>query len=182
VLIREERIEDADDVARVHADAFGSHGAAVVSLVAALRASLQHDAGLSLVAVEDDGGVVGHVMFTRNLLDAPARLVDVQVLSPVGVVSRRQRQGVGSALIRRGLDMLVHRDVPVVFLEGSPDYYGRFGFAAGRGLGFRRPSLRIPEPAFQARVLPAYEPWMTGTLVYRQAFWDLDLVGLRDGG
>jgi putative acetyltransferase len=27
--------------------------------------------------------------------------------------------------------------------------------------------------------LPAYEPWMTGTLVYADPFWRLDCVGLR---
>ncbi len=37
--------------------------------------------GLSLIAKEP-GKVVRHVMFTRSLLDAPCRLVDVQVLSP----------------------------------------------------------------------------------------------------
>jgi putative acetyltransferase len=29
------------------------------------------------------------------------------------------------------------------------------------------------------RRLPSYEPWMTGTLVYRHEFWDHDAVGLR---
>lgn len=50
----------------------------------------------------------------------------------------------------------------------------------GSDLGFRRPSLRIPEPAFQVILLPAYEEWMTGTLVYSRVFWDHDCVGLRD--
>jgi putative acetyltransferase len=67
-----------------------------------------------------------------------------------------------------------------VFLEGSPTYYSRFGFTAAGDRGFRRPSLRIPIQGFQVRLLPAYEPWMTGTLVYRHEFWDNDVVGLRD--
>jgi putative acetyltransferase len=67
----------------------------------------------------------------------------------------------------------------VVFLEGEPAYYGRLGFVPGAGAGFRRPSLRIPEPAFQAALLPAHEPWMTGTLVYPDVFWRHDAVGLR---
>jgi len=46
------------------------------------------------------------------------------------------------------------RAVPLVFLEGDPGYYSRFGFApAGK---------------------------MTGTLVYSQPFWSHDAVGLRD--
>jgi putative acetyltransferase len=46
-------------------------------------------------------------------------------------------------------------------------------------VGFRRPSLRIPEVAFQAVLLPAHEPWMTGTFVYPDVFWRHDAVGLR---
>lgn len=181
MLIREEEPRDHDDVATVHREAFGSDGSAVAALVEDLRASLETEPGLSLVAVDDHGRSVGHVMFTRSVLDAPARLLAVQVLSPVGVLPARQRQGVGSALITRGLEIMASRAVPLVFLEGSPAYYPRFGFEPGGEHGFRRPSLRIPEAAFQVKLLPAYEPWMTGTLVYRQAFWDHDAVGLRDG-
>jgi len=68
--------------------------------------------------------------------------------------------------------------VPAVFLEGSPDY-SQLGFVPADVLGFRRPSLRIPPAAFQVHLLPAYEDWMTGTLVYREAFWNHDAVGLR---
>jgi putative acetyltransferase len=118
-------------------------------------------------------------MFTSSLLDAPPRLVQVQVLSPVGVVPAWQGRGAGSALIRKGLELLGERGVPVVFLEGPPQYYSRFGFAPGAEQGFRKPSLRIPDVAFQAIRLAAYEEWMTGTLVYSEAFWQHDLVGLR---
>ena len=78
------------------------------------------------------------------------------------------------------MEMLEDRGVPLVFLEGPPDYYRRVGFVPALDQNFRKPSLRIPDPAFQVRMLPAYQPWMTGTLVYPQAFWDHDAVGLRD--
>ena len=70
--------------------------------------------------------------------------------------------------------------VPLVFLEGAPGYYSRFGFEQGSELGFRKPSLRIPDAAFQVLRLPAYEQWMTGTLVYSEVFWRHDAVGLRE--
>jgi putative acetyltransferase len=119
-------------------------------------------------------------MFTQSLLDAPRRLVPVQVLSPIGVLPAWQRQGIGTAMIRRGLDLLTERGVPLVFLEGPPEYYSRLGFQPGGSQGFRKPSLRIPDPAFQVMRLPSYEPWMTGTLIYAEAFWRHDAVGLRD--
>lgn len=135
--------------------------------------------GLSYVA-ELDGEIVANVIFTRSLLDAPKRLVEVLVLSPVGVLPAHQRSGIGSALIRYALDQVADEPEPLVFLEGDPSYYSRFGFAPGDAEGFRKPSLRIPDVAFQVIKQPSYEPWMTGTLVYSRVFWDLDAVGLRD--
>lgn len=177
--IREELPSDVAAVHELQRAAFAQQADQVDALVRDLRHSLRSEPGLSLVAVDAAGEVVGHALFTRNVLDAPSRLVDVQVLSPVGVRPDAQRRGVGGALIRHGIKALAARGVPAVFLEGSPDYYSRFGFEPATDMGFRRPSLRIPKPAFQVLLLPAHEPWMTGTLVYRQDFWHHDLVGLR---
>ncbi|MFI1535294.1 GNAT family N-acetyltransferase [Streptomyces anandii] len=177
--LREELPGDRQDVREVHLRAFGDHGLVVAGLVDSLRDMVTPENGLSLVA-EQDGQVVGHVMFTRSLLDAPRRLVDVRVLGPLGVRPELHKRGVGSALVRHGLGILAEREVPLVFVEGDPGYYSRFGFAPGGGLGFRKPSLRIPDGAFQVVGLPAYEPWMTGTLVYAEPFWRHDAVGLRD--
>jgi putative acetyltransferase len=179
MTIRVEEPGDHDAVAVVERTAFGvgGSGETVARLVDALR---RDDPGaLSLVA-EEDGEIVGHIMFTRSLLDAPARLVPVQVLSPLAIAPGSQGRGVGTSLIAAGLSELESRGVPLVFLEGDPRYYSRAGFVGGAGLGFRKPSLRIPEPGFQVKTLSAYESWMTGTLVYLHTFWDHDCVGLRD--
>lgn len=177
--LRDELLGDRDAVRDLHLRAFGEHGGVVADLVDTLRGGIVRDGGLSLVA-ERAGRVVGHIMFSRSLLDAPRRLVEVQVLSPLAVLPEMQKQGIGSALVRSGLTTLTQRAVPLVFLEGDPAYYSRFGFVAGADLGFRKPSLRIPDAAFQVFKLPAYEPWMTGTLVYSEPFWRHDAVGLRD--
>jgi putative acetyltransferase len=179
VEVRREEERDHDAVRAVQLAAFGGgdHGRVVADLVDDLRTI---PGCLSLVAVEGDE-VVGHLMYTTSLLDAPKRIVDVQVLSPVGVLPAAQGRGVGSALIRRGVELLRERAVPLVFLEGAPGYYSRFGFEQGVELGFRKPSLRIPDAAFQVLRLPTYEPWMTGTLVYSEVFWRHDAVGLREG-
>jgi putative acetyltransferase len=179
VNVRAEAVSDWPAVGTVHLAAFPHHGHGVANLVDDLRDAVTRGEGLSLVA-EERGEIVGHVMFSPSLLDAPKRLIPVQVLSPIGVVPAWQKKGVGTKLIRRGLELLAERNVPLVFLEGSPTYYSRFGFQPAIEHGFRKPSLRIPDAAFQVFLLPAYEPWMTGTLVYSEAFWKHDLVGLRD--
>ncbi|HEV3212071.1 MAG TPA: N-acetyltransferase [Acidimicrobiales bacterium] len=177
MLIRGEQDEDAPTVAAIVSAAFDD-GGVVARLVEALRKLLIESQGCSLVA-EVDGEIVGHVMFTPALLDAPRELVTVQVLSPLAVAPSHQRTGVGTQLVEAGLTEMREAGVSVVFLEGSPLYYGRFGFTPGGDQGFRKPSLRTPDAAFQALRLAAWEPWMTGTLVYPHAFWEADAVGLR---
>ncbi len=176
VQYRPERPGEEPLVSAVVAEAFG--GSIVATLVDRLRASADWIDGLSFVA-DHEGRLIGHILFTRSLLDAPRRLVEVLVLSPVSVVTACQGNGVGTALVRHGLRHVARRSEPLVFLEGSPTYYRRFGFQPAGEHGFRRPSLRIPEPAFQVIRHPTYEDWMTGTVVYSRVFWDLDCVGLR---
>jgi putative acetyltransferase len=175
--IRVEQPRDHAAILEIHRRAFGASGDRVAALVDALHAD--DPAALGLVA-ELDGEVVGHVMFSRSLLDAPRRIVAVQVLSPLGVHPDHQRRGIGGALVRHGLPLLDRRAVPLVFVEGDPRYYARLGFTPGIAHGFRKPSLRVPDDAFQVMVLTAHEPWMTGTLVYSATFWNHDSVGLRD--
>jgi putative acetyltransferase len=178
VQVREEGESDYAAIREVHTWAFGDDGR-VAGLVDALRAAAAPLPVLSFVAEEDEQ-VVGHVMLSASRLDAPRQLVDVYVLSPLGVVPEHQRQGTGTRLVEHAIAAAGRGGVPLLFLEGSPRYYGNRGFERADAAGFRSPSLRIPAPAFQVARLSGYEPWMTGTLVYSDTFWALDCVGLRD--
>jgi putative acetyltransferase len=152
--------------------------ASIGRLLDALHSSWAWADELSFVA-ECHGEIVGQVLYTRALLDAPDRLIDVLVLSPVGVQPGLHQRGIGTSLITESLASLTHRTEPVVFLEGHPSYYPRFGFRRAVDHGFIAPSVRIPADAFMMYPLPSYEPTITGALVYPDAFWRTDAVGLR---
>ena len=163
IEIREERATDARAVREVNEAAFGQWGEA--ALVEAL-----HQAGavaLSLVAedlaaeyrandtTEGSGAVVRHILFSPVVIDAsPERtsaITDGRIvgLAPMAVRPDRQRQGIGSALVRRGIEMLREAGWHGVVVLGHPAYYPRFGFIpAGRfGLRYEHP---CPDDAFMA--------------------------------
>lgn len=95
-----------------------------------------------------------------------------------GVHPVQQNRGIGSRLIRESLAHLAAGSEPLVFPEGS--LLPRFGFRRALDLGFSAPSVRIPSDAFMVYRLPRYETSMTGALIYPEAFWRADAVGLRD--
>lgn len=147
--------------------------------VARLVDALSADAARISLVAELDGVVLGHTILSRGWVDAEQALAEVLVLSPLSVDPAVQRRGIGSDLVRAALAAAESAGAPAVFLEGSWHYYSRFGFVPGESRGLLRPSPRIPQRAFQVVVLPAWQPWMTGTLVYPDAFWATDCVGLR---
>ena len=126
MIIREERAEDIAGVREVEMLAFGRPDEA--DLVDALRA--HGKATLSLVA-EEGGQIVGHVLFSAGrIAETP-----VQGMGPVAVHPERQGQGIGSALIRAGLEALRQAGNRLVMVEGDPRFYQRFSFRDATPLG-----------------------------------------------
>jgi putative acetyltransferase len=80
---------------------------------------------LSLVAIRE-GRVLGHVAFSPVKLESGGNFWFA--LGPVSVTPKFQNQGIGSKLIRTGLDQLEATGAIGCILTGNPDYYRRFGF------------------------------------------------------
>lgn len=98
---------------------------------------------LSLVA-EIQGMVVGHVAFSpvRTEVDGEAF---GYILAPLAVMPACQRGGVGSELVRSGLDWIRTTPACIVFVYGDPNYYKRFGFSAEAAGNFAAPyQLEFP--------------------------------------
>jgi putative acetyltransferase len=160
--------------------AFADDGG-VAGLAEALHARVDRPRECALVA-ESDGQLVGHAQLSRAWIDAQPALVEALVLSPLGVAPTHQRRGIGRALCDAAVARAGLLQAPAVFLEGDPGYYGRLGWQRARDRGFGAPSVRIPEPGFQVVLLPTWQPWMVGAVVYNDTFWALDFVGLRRAG
>jgi putative acetyltransferase len=162
-----ERPEERAAALAVERTAFGD-GAEEVGIVRAVR---DEEGSFALVAVED-AEVVGHVQFSRGWIGGTA----VLALGPVGVRPDRQRRGIGSALIREGLDEAAARGEAAVMLLGSPAFYPRFGFEAGRRRGLRNPfagaqpdGFVVREDDFMLVVLDETKP-LAGAVRWHPAF------------
>jgi putative acetyltransferase len=141
--VREEAAGDAAAVRRVNERAFGRPNEA--DLVEAIRAA--GAATLSLVA-EEDGAVVGHILFSPVEVDSPAGRYAAVALGPMSVPPDLQRRGIGAELVREGLLRLRRAGHRAVVLVGHPNYYPQFGFGDGARFGLRW-EVEAPPGVFQ---------------------------------
>jgi putative acetyltransferase len=92
-------------------------------------------------------------------------------LAPMAVLPGRQRQGIGSQLVRRGLASLRERGCPFVVVVGHPEYYPRFGFEPASKHGILSQWEGIPEAVFMVLVLDAHAmAGASGVARYRDEF------------
>jgi putative acetyltransferase len=162
--IRPERPEDEGAIAAVVAAAF--EDASVAEFTAAIRSSPGYVPDLTFVA-EDDGDLVGFTMLSVVPLEDGRPLL---TLTPMAVRPDRQHEGIGAALVEAAIAAAEARSEPLVLVEGVPAYYPRFGFRSATELGLLRPDERIPEAAWLALPLRAYEPAIRGRVVYPDFF------------
>ena len=128
---------------------------------------------MALVA-EVDGEVVGHVMVSNAVLRSNDSDRQISMLSPLAVRPDRQKAGIGHALVSAALAVADERGEPLVVVEGSPAYYGRFGFehSIAYGIEIDLPEWAPPEAA-QVRRLRSFDPddaTLRGKVIYPKAF------------
>jgi putative acetyltransferase len=163
-IIRRERQDDLPGVRHVNTAAFETSMEA--DLVDALRQQL--DSLISIVAIEDEA-VVGHILFSRVTLSSHPDM-PIMGLAPMAVVPERQRQGIGSALVRAGLDECRRAGVEAVVVLGHAGYYPRFGFVPASVFG-QVSEYDVPDEVFMAIELEtAGLRGKSGTIAYHQAF------------
>jgi putative acetyltransferase len=150
VTVREELPSDIDAIREVNRLAFG--GAEEADVVDRLRRTCP--GLLSLVAVLD-GQVVGHILFSPATIECQHGLIHGMGLAPIAVRPEYQRRGIGSQLVRAGLDMLRRRVCRFVIVLGHPEYYPRFGFEVAARHGIYSEWDGVPDEAFMILALDA---------------------------
>ncbi|MGV8082309.1 MAG: GNAT family N-acetyltransferase [Coriobacteriia bacterium] len=168
MIVRPETPRDFAAIRQIHVVAFRDNPYSQQTehlIVEALRAANALE--VSLVA-ELDGEVAGHVAFSRATIgETPGAWF---ILGPVGVLPERQRQGIGSAIIERGLEILRSRGAEGCVLVGNPAYYRRFGFRQLPGVTCKG----VPDE--NVLCLPFTDAVPVGEITHHPAFF----AGLED--
>lgn len=159
MLIRETTEADLNDIWTVERAAFKTEGEA--NLTKDLLADPTAKPTLSLLAYIDDQPV-GHILFTKAYITG-APEVAASFLAPLAVVPKFQKQGIGGALIKKGLELQAASGIEIVFVLGHPTYYPKYGFTPAAKYGFE-PTYPIPAEVADAWMVQALKPKIFGTI------------------
>ena len=166
IAIRPEQPEDIAAVRAINEAAFGD--TAEATIVESLRNACPD--AVSLVAVEDDR-IVGHIFFSPAFVAGEHEVTLGMGLAPMAVLPERQRQGIGSMLVRAGIDAMRERSCPFIIVVGHPDYYPQFGFVPASRHGLSCQWDGVPDEAFMVLILDdSAMAGVSGTARYRDEF------------
>jgi putative acetyltransferase len=161
VIVRAETPDDHDTIRKIVDEAFDD--TITSKIVDAIRASDRFVPELSLVAVSE-GQSLGHVISSYvDVVPGTSRVLQV---GPLAVVPLHQRQGIGTALMQETIRIANELGEPLLLIEGSPKYYGRFGFTRADAVGIEPPPEAHGPQYFMIRPLGAYDPTLRGRAVY----------------
>jgi len=164
MLIRPEEPEDYSAVHTVNAAAFETPAEA--NLVDVLRE--EANPVISLVA-EEDAVIVGHILFSPVTLSGHSNL-KIMGLAPMAVEPAHQKQGIGSALVKIGLEKCKELGYGAVVVLGHTWLYPRFGFSPSVRYGIRC-EYDVPEEAFMVlEIETGYLRGVYGAIKYHPAF------------
>ncbi|MEK6301419.1 MAG: N-acetyltransferase [Acidobacteriota bacterium] len=163
--IRPESPEDHAAIRRVIELAFGQSSEA--DLVEALR--IHASPHISLVA-ERDGELVGHIFFSPVSIESETDDFAAMGLAPLAVLPDHQNKGIGSELVRAGLNECLRIGHEVVVVLGHSHYYPRFGFVPASKRGIRS-EYDVPDDVFMvAELTPGALSGRKGLVKYHPSF------------
>jgi putative acetyltransferase len=167
VTIQPEKEKYHTAIHEINTLAFGQENEA--ELLERLRMSTSFIAELSLVAVKDER-VIGHIVFSPVAIQTKEKALPALALAPMAVHPEFQGLGIGSELVRQGLERCRSLRYGVVVVVGHSTYYPRFGFTPARKKGLEAP-FPVPDEAFMAiELTPSALNGISGMVIYPPAF------------
>jgi len=170
ITIRKEEENDYNKVYEVNWLAFQQENES--KLIEKIRKGENFVPELSLVA-EIDGEIVGHILFSRIKIVRDS-IFESLSLAPMAVIPEFQKQGIGTKLIKKGIEKAKELGFDSIIVLGHEEYYPKFGFARASNWSIKCP-FEVPDEAFMAIELTekAFED-KAGTVRYPDEFMEVE--------
>ena len=182
LTIRPETEKDYDEINDLVIRSFSegtnySDGAGEVALIKEIREGRYYIPELSFVA-ELKGEIVGHIMFSHFPLSASKEVADYDrsivktptvMLAPVSVHADYLRQGIGTAMIRLGIDKVKEKGYRGIQVEGNPEFYKKLGFETSSKYNIYPTSgfpMQNPECMMYQETYPGSLEGISGYVIY----------------
>lgn len=144
ITIRRAKETDLGSIQKVIETAFSDEENKVIMNLAQELSKETTSPSIKSLIAEVHNQVIGYVSYSPIFLKSSSG-ISGYILAPLAVSPVHQKQGIGSNLIKSGIDMLTKEGVGVLLVYGDPDYYGRFGFKEEIGRLFVPPyPLKYP--------------------------------------
>ena len=175
LTIRQEQLEDyltTENVIKLALENMEFSDKKKHFLVERLRISDAFIPSLSLVAINEENNIVGHILLTKIKIKNEQQVTDSLALAPVSVLPAYQNKGVGTLLINNALQRAKEAGFTSVVVLGHPNYYPKFGFKKASLWDIRAP-FEIPDALFTALELEENAlKGVSGVVEYAKEFFD----------
>lgn len=165
LIVRKEKESDIGEVYKLNKEAFSQ-----LAISKGLEADLVNNLRkancdiISLVA-EVESKVVGHIIFSPVYINGEIAGMSLSVMA---VLPDFQKQGIGSALIKAGIEEVKNKNYSLIIVLGHPEYYPRFGFIPASRYGLKS-TYEIPDEVFMALNFND-QKWDNAIIDYREEF------------
>ncbi|MEG0385720.1 MAG: N-acetyltransferase [Solibacillus sp.] len=175
ILIRQEHVEDYSKTEEVVKYAFLDEEYSDKKeheLVHRIRKTEAFIPELSLVALDQEDSIVGHILLSKIKIVDGDQAVDSLALAPVSVIPEYQKKGIGSRLIKAVLKKAEQLGYHSVIVLGHSEYYPKFGFKQAKLWDIQAP-FDVPNEAFMALELTGKSlENVRGVVQYSEAFFE----------
>lgn len=170
IKIRKEEEKDYKRVYEVNRLAFQQENES--KLIEKIRKGVNFVPELSLVAEIDDE-IVGHILFSKIKIVGGA-VFESLALAPMAVIPEFQKRGIGTKLIKKGIEKAKELGFDSIIVLGHKEYYPKFGFQKASKWGIKCP-FEVPDEAFMAIELTEKAlKGKAGTVKYPNEFMEVE--------
>lgn len=116
------------------------------------------------LVMEVDRELAGHVMYARSAIRTDdGRTVPIMTFGPISIAPRLKRQGYGTILLRRSMELAREMGAGALAITGNIGFYGKSGFVVAKTKGVRYEDDPEADYFLIAELEPGFLDGISGT-------------------